>query len=94
VWGRWLSLALSLPRAGQAPQRRLGSKVPGPARARADSGTALQPRRRFRTRFAGTGVGKHAAITDAAHNATLDNMCMIFADVRPTAEVLGVIKAM
>ena len=35
----------------------------------------------------------NAAMTDAAHNATLDNMCMIFADVRPTAEVLEVIKA-
>ena len=35
----------------------------------------------------------NAALTDAAHNATLDNMCMIFADVRSTAEVLGVIKA-
>jgi ureidoacrylate peracid hydrolase len=33
----------------------------------------------------------NAALTDAAHNATLDNMCMIFADVRPTAEVLEVI---
>ena len=35
----------------------------------------------------------NAAVTDAAHNGTLDNMCMLFADVRPTAEVLGVIKA-
>lgn len=34
----------------------------------------------------------NAALTDAAHNATLDNMCMIFADVRPTAEVLDVIR--
>jgi ureidoacrylate peracid hydrolase len=34
----------------------------------------------------------NAAITDAAHNATLDNMCMIFADVRPTEEVLGLIE--
>lgn len=33
----------------------------------------------------------NAALTDAAHNATLDNMCMIFADVRPTAEVLELI---
>ena len=33
----------------------------------------------------------NAALTDAAHNATLDNMCMIFADVRPTAEVLEVL---
>jgi len=33
----------------------------------------------------------NAALTDAAHNATLDNMCMLFADVRPTAEVLDVI---
>ncbi len=33
----------------------------------------------------------NAALTDAAHNATLDNMCMIFADVRPTSEVLEVI---
>ena len=35
----------------------------------------------------------NAALTDAQHNATLDNMCMIFADVRSTQEVLGVIKA-
>jgi len=34
----------------------------------------------------------NAALIDAAHNATLDNMCMIFADVRPTAEVLEVIE--
>jgi ureidoacrylate peracid hydrolase len=34
----------------------------------------------------------NAALTDAAHNATLDNMCMIFADVRPTSEVLQVIS--
>ena len=34
----------------------------------------------------------NAALTDAAHNATLDNMCMIFADVRPTTEVLDVIR--
>ena len=34
----------------------------------------------------------NAALTDAAHNATLDNMCMLFADVRPTAEVLEVIE--
>jgi ureidoacrylate peracid hydrolase len=33
----------------------------------------------------------NAAITDAAHNATLDNMCMLFADVMTTDEVLGVI---
>jgi ureidoacrylate peracid hydrolase len=33
----------------------------------------------------------NAALTDAAHNATLDNMCMIFADVRPTSEVLDLI---
>lgn len=35
----------------------------------------------------------NAALTDAAHNATLDNMCMIFADVRPTSEVLELIAA-
>ena len=35
----------------------------------------------------------NAALTDAAHNATLDNMCMIFADVRPTAEVVDLIAA-
>ena len=35
----------------------------------------------------------NAALTDAQHNATLDNMCMIFADVRPTQEVLEVIRA-
>ena len=33
----------------------------------------------------------NAALTDAAHNATLDNMCMLFADVMSTEEVLGVI---
>ena len=33
----------------------------------------------------------NAAVTDAAHNATLDNMCMLFADVRPAGEVLKVI---
>ena len=35
----------------------------------------------------------NAALTDAAHNATLDNMCMIFADVRPAAEVVELIAA-
>ena len=35
----------------------------------------------------------NAALTDAAHNATLDNMCMIFADVRPTSEVVDLIAA-
>jgi ureidoacrylate peracid hydrolase len=35
----------------------------------------------------------NAALTDAAHNATLDNMCMIFADVRPTSEVVELIAA-
>ena len=35
----------------------------------------------------------NAALTDAQHNATLDNMCMIFADVRSTADVLDVIAA-
>ena len=35
----------------------------------------------------------NAALTDAAHNATLDNMCMIFADVRPAAEVVDLIAA-
>ncbi len=35
----------------------------------------------------------NAAMTDAAHNATLDNMCMLFADVRMTDEVLDVIRA-
>jgi ureidoacrylate peracid hydrolase len=34
----------------------------------------------------------NAALTDAAHNGTLDNMCMLFADVMSTDEVLGVIK--
>ena len=29
-----------------------------------------------------------AALTDAAHNATLENMAMLFADVMTTAEVL------
>ncbi len=35
----------------------------------------------------------NAALTDAAHNATLDNMCMIFADVRSAAEVVDLIAA-
>ena len=35
----------------------------------------------------------NAALTDAAHNATLDNMCMIFADVRPASEVVALIAA-
>ena len=35
----------------------------------------------------------NAALTDAAHNATLDNMCMIFADVRPTREVVELVAA-
>ena len=35
----------------------------------------------------------NAALTDAAHNATLDNMCMIFADVRTTSEVVELIAA-
>ena len=30
----------------------------------------------------------NAALTDAAHNATLDNMLMLFADVMTTEEVL------
>jgi ureidoacrylate peracid hydrolase len=34
----------------------------------------------------------NAALTDAAHNGTLDNMCMLFADVMTTDEVLGVIR--
>ena len=34
----------------------------------------------------------NAAMSDAAHNGTLDNMCMLFADVMSTDEVLGVIK--
>ena len=33
----------------------------------------------------------NAALTDAQHNATLDNMCMIFADVRSTSEVVELI---
>ena len=35
----------------------------------------------------------NAAMSDAAHNATLDNMCMLFADVRSTVETLQVIGA-
>jgi ureidoacrylate peracid hydrolase len=34
----------------------------------------------------------NAALTDAAHNATLDNMCMLFADVLSTEETLAVIE--
>jgi ureidoacrylate peracid hydrolase len=33
----------------------------------------------------------NAALTDAAHNATLDNMLMLFADVMTTEEVVGVV---
>jgi ureidoacrylate peracid hydrolase len=33
----------------------------------------------------------NSALTDAAHNGTLDNMCMLFADVMTADEVLGVI---
>jgi ureidoacrylate peracid hydrolase len=33
----------------------------------------------------------NAALTDAAHNATLDNMVMLFADVMTTQEVLGAV---
>jgi ureidoacrylate peracid hydrolase len=35
----------------------------------------------------------NAAMSDAAHNATLDNMCMLFADVRSAAETVAVIEA-
>ncbi len=34
----------------------------------------------------------NAALTDAAHNATLDNMLMLFADVMTTQEVLAAIR--
>ena len=33
----------------------------------------------------------NAALTDAAHSATLENMAMLFADVMTTAEVLGAV---
>ena len=33
----------------------------------------------------------NAALTDAAHNATLDNMLMLFADVMTTEEVVGAV---
>jgi ureidoacrylate peracid hydrolase len=33
----------------------------------------------------------NAALTDAAHNATLDNMLMLFADVMTTQEVVGAV---
>jgi ureidoacrylate peracid hydrolase len=33
----------------------------------------------------------NAAFTDAAHNATLESMCILFADVRTTDEVLQLI---
>ena len=33
----------------------------------------------------------NAALSDAAHNAALDSLCMLFADVRTADEVLGVI---
>jgi len=35
----------------------------------------------------------NAALSDAAHNATLDNMCMLFADVRSAAETVTMIRA-
>ena len=31
----------------------------------------------------------NAALTDAEHNATLNNMCALFADVMSTDEVIG-----
>ncbi len=34
----------------------------------------------------------NAALTDAAHNATLDNMLMLFADVMTTQEVLSAVR--
>jgi ureidoacrylate peracid hydrolase len=34
----------------------------------------------------------NAALTDAAHNATLDNMAMLFGDVLSTSEVLAAIR--
>jgi len=34
----------------------------------------------------------NAALTDAAHNATLDNMLMLFADVMTTQEVVGAVQ--
>jgi ureidoacrylate peracid hydrolase len=33
----------------------------------------------------------NAALTDAEHNATLNNMCALFADVMSTAEVIDVL---
>ena len=33
----------------------------------------------------------NAAMTDAAHNGTLDNMCMLFADVMTTEETLAAV---
>jgi ureidoacrylate peracid hydrolase len=34
----------------------------------------------------------NAALTDAAHNATLDHMVMLFADVMTTQEVLAAVS--
>jgi hypothetical protein len=34
----------------------------------------------------------NAALTDAAHNATLDNMLMLFADVMTTEDVLTAVR--
>jgi len=34
----------------------------------------------------------NAAMTDAAHNATLDNMLMLFADVMTTEEVITTVR--
>jgi len=34
----------------------------------------------------------NATLTDAEHNATLNNMCALFADVMSTDEVLGALR--
>ena len=34
----------------------------------------------------------NAALSDAAHNATLENMAFLFGDVMSTAELLGCIR--
>jgi ureidoacrylate peracid hydrolase len=34
----------------------------------------------------------NAALSDAEHNATLNNMCALFADVMSTEEVVGALE--
>lgn len=45
--------------------------------------------RNYRVIFA---TDANAALNDAAHNATLNNMLMLFADVRPASEIVGLLQ--